>query len=65
MKIKVMLRSALIVTGLFVLPVAQAQEAPDESADVWEAVEGQWDAEEKGDKRWIDRLLTDDFAGWG
>ena len=28
-------------------------------------VEAQWDAEEKGDKRWIDRLLSDDFTGWG
>ena len=28
-------------------------------------MEAQWDAEEKGDKRWIDRMLTDDFAGWG
>lgn len=65
MKSNLMLRIALIGAGLFVLTVAQAQDAADESADVWEAVEAQWDAEEKGDKRWIERLLTEDFAGWG
>lgn len=43
---------------------ATAQEAADDQADVWATVEAQWDAEEKGDKKWIDRMLVDDFAGW-
>jgi len=37
----------------------------DESADVWAAVEDQWDAEKKGDKKWTDRMLHEDFSGWG
>ena len=48
---------------LMTLPVA-AQDAPDEGADVWEVVEEQWNAEEKGDKKWADRLLADEFSGW-
>jgi ketosteroid isomerase-like protein len=41
-----------------------AQENPDDQADVWSTIEDQWGAEEKGDKKWIDRLLSDDFSGW-
>ena len=64
MKNNVMLRIALFAIGLFSLANLQAQEATDDSADVWSAVEAQWDADEKGDKNWVDRLLTDDFVGW-
>ena len=28
------------------------------------AVEAVWEAEEKRDKRWVENMLTDDFAGW-
>ena len=41
-----------------------AQENPGDQADVWSTIEDQWGAEEKGDKKWIDRLLSDDFSGW-
>ncbi|MBT8101469.1 MAG: nuclear transport factor 2 family protein [Gammaproteobacteria bacterium] len=36
-----------------------------DEADVWAQVERQWTAQEKGDKRWIDQQLTDNFSGWG
>jgi ketosteroid isomerase-like protein len=42
-----------------------AQDTEDDQADVWAAVEEQWVADEKGDKKWVDRVLTDDFSGWG
>ena len=64
MKNNVMLRIALFAVGLFSLANLQAQEATDDSADVWSAVEAQWAADENGDKKWVDRLLTDDFVGW-
>ena len=41
-----------------------AQDDVDDSADVWAAIEAQWDADEKGDKKWPDRVLVDDFSGW-
>lgn len=52
--------------GLCVLmsAVAQAQDRVDDSADVWSIIEEQWNAEEKGDEQWIDRMLTDNFSGW-
>lgn len=36
-----------------------------EQADVWAQIERQWTAEEKGDSKWLDAVLTDDFSGWG
>jgi len=48
---------------------AMAQETTaaqvDAQADVWSIVEQQWNAQEKGDRKWIDNLLTEDFSGWG
>jgi len=42
-----------------------AQDSADDQADVWSVIEEEWNADEKGDKKWPDRLLTDDFTGWG
>ena len=55
------------ITGLALLclGVAVAQDDRDDATDVWIAVEAQWDADEKGDKKWIDRMLADGFYGWG
>lgn len=57
----------LVFTSVLLLSFASvlAQDSANDSADVWSAIEEQWNADEKGDKRWPDRLLTDDFAGWG
>lgn len=45
-----------------------AQAAPtnpvDDQADVWAQVEAQWSAEAKGNNKWMDEMLTDDFSGW-
>ena len=41
-----------------------AQETADAQADVWSVIEQQWDAVAKGDKKWTDRFLADDFSGW-
>ena len=61
----------LILTSVFLLAAGNvmAQATPDntvdEQADVWSQIEAQWNAEENGDNKWMDRLLTDDFSGWG
>ena len=57
----------LLVTGvlLFAITFAHAQDSADDRADVWSLIEQEWDADERGDKNWPDRLLTDDFAAWG
>jgi len=61
----------LVLTSVFLLAAGNvlAQATPvdtvDEQADVWEQIESQWNAVEKGDNKWIDRMLTDDFSGWG
>ena len=57
----------LVLTSVFLLGLtsAYAQESADDSANVWSVIEEEWNADEKGDKKWPDRLLTDDFSGWG
>ena len=62
----------MFVLRLFVLllvatpftSIAVAQDQPDDAANIWVIIEEQWNADEKGDKRWPERLLTDDFSGW-
>jgi hypothetical protein len=56
----------LVLTSVLLLSFASvlAQDSANDSADVWSVIEEQWNSDEKGDKRWPDRILTDDFAGW-
>ena len=62
---------AVTVSGLLFLVVgtATAQDegngVVDDQANVWATVEDQWNAEKDGDKKWVDRLLVEDFSGWG
>ena len=62
----VMKRIQLIVTASALLwsGGAIAQDELDDATNVWIAVEAQWDAEENGDKKWIDEMLVDSFYGW-
>lgn len=57
-----------IVSALFLFSTSWAQEeAADNSqdeADVWAVIEEGWNADENGDREWIDRLLAEDFSGW-
>lgn len=60
---------ALAIFSLLGAASAIAQTTTDEQvreqADVWAQIEQQWVAEEKGDNKWLDTVLTDDFSGWG
>ena len=55
---------AITVTALLLVGTAIAQDERDDETDVWIAVEAQWDANENGDEKWIDRMLIDSFYGW-
>jgi len=57
----------LTVTAAFLMmsATAIAQDSDNDQADVWATVEGQWDSEEKGDKKWMELLLAENFSGWG
>lgn len=55
----------IIAASILCLGSAQAQADTNDQADVWAVVEEQWNLDEKGDKKWIDRMLSDDFSGWG
>lgn len=56
--------SALPTTLLILAAPVLAQDSADDQADVWATVESQWNLEEKGDAKWIDRLLAEKFSGW-
>jgi len=58
------LHFVVTVSALLWLGSAIAQDGRDDSTNVWIAVEAQWDAEENGDKDWIDRMLSESFYGW-
>ena len=57
----------LLLTSVFLLSFASAfsQESADDSVDVWSVIEQEWNADEDGDRDWSDRLLTENFSGWG
>ena len=57
----------LLLTSVFLLSFASAfsQESADDSVDVWSVIEQEWPADEGGDRDWPDRLLTENFSGWG
>ena len=65
MKFKEILK--LVLTSFFLLSFTStlAQGSADDQADVWAVIEGEWNANENGDKKWPDRLLSDDFSAWG
>ena len=60
----------LLLTGclLGLVTTVAAQEpasTTDAQADVWATVEAQWNSAAKGNGKWIDEYLADDFVGWG
>jgi len=65
MKKNTQLRIALLGVGLFTLGMVQAQDASDDSADVWSVVEAEWDDSESNKKNRLKLVLTEDFVGWG
>ncbi len=59
-------KSTLLSGVLFIaaLGTAVAQETRDDEADVILTIERQWEADERGDKDWIDTMLVEEFTGW-
>lgn len=54
----------ILLLGGFFLATSHAQDAGNDQADVWAVVESQWNADERGDTKWVDEMLADDFSGW-
>jgi len=58
-------RVTLAILGVFFLTTAIAQETGDDAADVLLTIGEQWEAQQKGDDKWPERMLADNFMGWG
>jgi ketosteroid isomerase-like protein len=43
---------------------ADTQQAADDYVAVWSVIEEQWEASQRGDRRWVEQLLSADFKGW-
>jgi len=55
----------IAVSGISAMTgIAYAQDASDDHVNVWAVIEEEWNAVEKGDKKWAERLLADNFMGW-
>jgi ketosteroid isomerase-like protein len=65
MKTNEVLKLVLTSVLLFGFASAFAEQESDDPADVWSVIEEEWNANEKGDTKWPDRLLAEDFTGWG
>lgn len=55
----------LFLFSALLFSASNAQDTADEEADVLYTIGQQWAAEQNGDKKWIQRMLSDDFMGWG
>jgi len=57
-------RLSLILMLMVFGGTAFAQDPADDHAAVWAAIEELWLAEERGDTKWTDTMLSGDFMGW-
>ena len=64
MKFNYWLGTVLIGSFLLASGTAIAQGSADDQIAVWEAVEALWVAEESGDDKWVESMLSADFMGW-
>ncbi len=65
----------LLASGNALAQVAATEQAVEQAADpvadqaddhaaVWSAIEATWRAEEAGDDKWVEEMLSADFMGW-
>ena len=59
-------KTLAVLPGMVILGANSALLAQDthDDAAVLVVIEQQWEASEKGDSKWIDSLLAEDFTGW-
>jgi ketosteroid isomerase-like protein len=58
-------RIALVLLGATMFSASNAQDTRDDEADVLLTIEREWEAALKGDQDKVDKMLTNDFMGWG
>ncbi len=44
--------------------IATAPDTTDDYVAVWSVIEEQWEASQRGDRRWVEKPLSGDFSGW-
>ncbi len=58
------LRLTCIGLALCLSTTSFAQDEPQDAVDVWAVIEDTWNAEENGDREWLEDSLTTNFSGW-
>jgi ketosteroid isomerase-like protein len=64
MTVRNMLKLVATTTVLCLSSAAFAQDTADDEADVILTIEEQWEAQQDGDKEWLDEMLADNFSAW-
>jgi ketosteroid isomerase-like protein len=54
----------LLASGYATAQDSVDDQAADDHAAVWSAVEAIWSAQERGDNKWVEEMLSADFVGW-
>ncbi len=54
----------LLASGHAIAQDSADDQAANDQAAVWSAVEAIWAAEESGDSKWVEEMLSADFVGW-
>lgn len=62
---QIMTRLSLVLIGSMLITGVAAQDPSDDEADVLLRISEAWAAEQKGDAKWVDEMIADNFVGWG
>ena len=62
--VAILASTLLLASGNAIAQDSADDQAANDQAAVWSAVEAIWAAEESGDNKWVEEMLSADFVGW-
>ena len=62
--VAILASTLLLASGNAIAQDSADDQAANDQAAVWSAVESIWAAEESGDNKWVEEMLSADFVGW-
>ena len=62
--VAILVSALLLASGNAIAQDSADDQAANDQAAVWSTVEAIWAAEESGDNKWVEEMLSADFVGW-